>query len=58
MLVHYKMDLYTSMFWIGFLVILFLHLRMLPSQHALLTLTALAMMFTGSKLGREFLGLS
>lgn len=52
------MDLYTSMFWIGFLVILILHLRMIPSQHAFLTLTALAMMFTGSKLGREFLGLA
>lgn len=46
------------MFWIGFLVILFLHVRMIPSQHAFMTLTALAMMFTGSKIGREFLGLA
>ena len=49
--------MYTYLFWIGFLVILYLHIKMIPSTHAFVTLAALAMMFTGSKLGRAFLGI-
>ena len=42
------------MFWIGFLILLGAHIQMLR-QHAIIALTGLAMMFVGSKLGREFL---
>ena len=56
------MDLFTSMFWIGFLILLGAHIQMLRQhvqtathRHATIALTGLALMFVGSKLGREFL---
>lgn len=59
------MDLFTSMFWLGFLILLGAHLQLLREhmqtatrQHAYIALTGLALMFLGSKLGREFLGIS
>ena len=53
------MDLYVSMFWIGVLILLVSHVwvyNQMP-QHATIALVGLALMFVGSKLGREFLGL-
>jgi len=59
------MDFYTTLFWIGFLVLLFIHTRMLLThvqtasrQHALMALTGVVMMFVGSKIGRAFLGIA
>ena len=58
------MDFYTSLFWIGFFILLAAHIQLLlqhmrtaTRQHAVVALTGLAMMFVGSKIGREFLGL-
>lgn len=55
------MDLYTTLFWLGFIILLFAHLQLLRQtatrQHALIALTGLAFMFVGSKIGREFLGI-
>ena len=58
------MDFYTSLFWLGFFVLLLAHVQLLRQhiqtatrQHALIALFGLAMMFAGSKIGREFLGL-
>jgi len=53
------MDFYTLLFWIGFLTVLIIHTRMLKTstRHAVITITALMVMFVGSKLGREFLGI-
>ncbi len=55
------MDNWTILFWIGFFVLLVSHLQLLRGpmrQHALIALSGLVMMFVGSKIGREFLGLS
>ena len=56
------MDFYPTLFWLGFLILLGAHLQLLRQhmqtatrQHAIIALTGLAMMFVGSKLGREFL---
>jgi hypothetical protein len=58
------MDFYTSLFWFGFFVLLLAHVQLLREhmrtatrQHAVVALTGLALMFVGSKIGREFLGL-
>ena len=53
------MDFYTFLFWIGFLTVLIIHMRMLKTstRHAVITITAVAAMFLGSKIGREFLGI-
>ena len=53
------MDFYTSLFWIGFFILLAAHIQLLRQQrqHAIVALTGLAFMFVGSKIGREFLGL-
>ena len=58
------MDFYTSLFWIGFLILLGAHVQLLRQhmqtatrQHAFVALTGLALMFVGSKIGREFLGM-
>ena len=58
------MDFYTSLFWIGFLILLGAHVQLLRQhmqtatrQHAVIALTGLAFMFVGSKIGREFLGM-
>ena len=58
------MDFYTSLFWLGFFIILAAHIQLLrvhmqtaTRQHAMIALTGLAFMFVGSKIGREFLGI-
>jgi hypothetical protein len=58
------MDLYTSLFWLGFFILLAAHIQLLRQhmqtatrQHATIALTGLAFMFVGSKIGREFLGI-
>ena len=58
------MDLYTTLFWLGFFVLLFAHFQLLKEhvqtasrQHAFVALTGTGMMFVGSKIGREFLGI-
>lgn len=58
------MDFYTSLFWLGFFILLLAHIQLLREhmrtatrQHAFVALTGLAFMFVGSKIGREFLGL-
>ena len=58
------MDLYTTLFWLGFFILLAAHIQLLRQhmqtatrQHAMIALTGLAFMFVGSKIGREFLGL-
>lgn len=59
------MDLFTSMFWLGFFILIAAHIQLLREHmqtatktHAAIALTGTAMMFVGSKLGREFLGLA
>ena len=51
--------LYTLLFWIGFLTLVFVHARMLSTntRHAIISILAASSMFVGSKLGREFLGI-
>ena len=58
------MDFYASLFWLGFFVLLVAHLQLLRQhvqtatrQHAFIALSGLALMFVGSKIGREFLGM-
>ena len=58
------MDFYTSLFWIGFFILIVVHFQLLIQhmrtanrQHAFIALTGTAMMFVGSKIGREFLGI-
>lgn len=54
---------YTALFWIGFLVLLAVHVIQLVDVqigmvfHALISLAGTAAMFLGSKIGREFLGI-
>lgn len=52
---------WTAVFWLGFVILLAIHARMLfgaDRMHALLGLTGAIFMFVGSKLGREFLGIA
>lgn len=55
------MDFYTTLFWLGFFILIAAHLQLLlqhaTRQHAMIALTGTAMMFVGSKIGREFLGI-
>ena len=58
------MDFYTSLFWIGFIILLLApiqllrqHIQTATRQHAVVALTGLTFMFVGSKIGREFLGI-
>jgi hypothetical protein len=53
------MELYPSLFWLGFFILLAAHIQLLRQQrqHAVIALTGLAFMFVGSKIGREFLGI-
>ena len=55
------MDLYTTLFWLGFFILIAAHIQLLVQtatrQHAMIALSGTAMMFVGSKLGREFLGI-
>jgi len=59
------MDFYTTLFWLGFFILLAAHIQLLMKhmqtatrQHAMIALTGTAMMFVGSKIGREFLGIA
>ena len=54
------MDIYVLMFWAGVVTLLLSHIPMLKTmpEHAVIALTGLALMFVGSKLGREFLGIA
>jgi xanthosine utilization system XapX-like protein len=54
------MNLYVLMFWAGVSILLVSHVLLFQSmpQHSTIALTGLALMFVGSKLGREFLGLT
>jgi hypothetical protein len=58
------MDTWTALFWLGFFILLLVHLQLLREhmqtatrQHAVVALTGLVFMFVGSKIGREFLGI-
>jgi xanthosine utilization system XapX-like protein len=54
------MDLYVVMFWAGVVVLIVSHVLLFKSmpQHSTIALVGTALMFVGSKLGREFLGLA
>lgn len=59
------MDFYPTLFWLGFFILLAAHVQLLrrhmqtaTRQHAMIALTGTAMMFVGSKIGREFLGIA
>jgi len=55
------MDMFVAMFWVGFLILIASHVTMLTGSmrtHAIVALTGTALMFVGSKIGREFLGLA
>lgn len=54
------MNLYVLMFWSGIVILLVSHVLLFRSmpQHSTLSLIATALVFVGSKLGREFLGLA
>jgi xanthosine utilization system XapX-like protein len=54
------MDAYVMMFWAGFVVLVVSHVLLFQSmpQHSTIALVGTALMFVGSKLGREFLGLA
>ena len=58
------MEFYPSLFWLGFFILLAAHFQLLREyartatrQHAMIALTGTLMMFVGSKIGREFLGI-
>jgi ABC-type uncharacterized transport system permease subunit len=55
------MDLYKTLFWIGFIILLVSHIQLIRDaatrQHAMIALTGLVFMFVGSKIGRDFLGI-
>jgi hypothetical protein len=54
------MNLYVLMFWSGVSILVVSHVLLFRSmpEHSTIALTGLALMFIGSKLGREFLGLA
>lgn len=54
------MDAYVMMFWAGVVVLIVSHVLLFKSmpQHSTIALVGTALMFVGSKLGREFLGLA
>lgn len=54
------MSAYVLMFWTGFAILVVSHVLLFQSmpQHSIIALVATALMFVGSKLGREFLGLA
>ena len=54
------MSAYVLMFWAGFAILVVSHVLLFQSmpQHSTIALVATALMFVGSKLGREFLGLA
>jgi xanthosine utilization system XapX-like protein len=54
------MDLYVLMFWAGIVILVVSHVLLFKSmpQHSTIALVGTALVFVGSKLGREFLGLA
>jgi hypothetical protein len=54
------MDFYVLMFWTGVIILVVLHIFLFKSmqQYSMISLVATGLMFVGSKLGREFLGLA
>ncbi len=54
------MDFYVLMFWAGVTILIGSHVLLFQSmpQHSTIALVGTALMFVGSKLGREFLGLA
>jgi len=54
------MDFYVLMFWIGFLILIASHVLLFQfmPQHSTIALVGTGLMFVGSKIGREFLGLA
>lgn len=53
------MDLFTTLFWVGTLILLISHVLLFPKmpQHSSIALIGLSLMFVGSKIGRAFLGI-
>jgi len=53
------MDAYVVMFWVGIVILIASHVLLFKSMpgHSTIALVATALVFVGSKLGREFLGL-
>jgi hypothetical protein len=58
------MDFYTGLFWLGVFILLAAHIQLLREhmrtttrQHVVIALTGTVMMFVGSKIGREFVGI-
>lgn len=58
------MDAWKALFWLGFFVLVAAHVQLLREhmqtatrQHAMIALAGTVMMFVGSKIGREFLGI-
>ena len=55
------MDFFTSLFWLGVVILILSHVWMLGgpmNTHAIIALAGTALMFVGSKIGRAFLGLN
>jgi hypothetical protein len=54
------MDFYVLMFWAGIVILIGSHVLLFKSmpQHSTIALVATALVFVGSKIGREFLGLA
>jgi hypothetical protein len=54
------MDKFTYMFWIGVFILLISHILLFKEMpiHCTISLVGLFFMFIGSKIGREFLGIS
>jgi len=54
------MDTYVVMFWAGIVVLIGSHVLLFQAmpQHSTIALVATGLVFVGSKLGREFLGLA
>jgi len=54
------MDFYVLMFWAGIVILIGSHVLLFKSMptHSTIALVGTALVFVGSKLGREFLGLA
>jgi hypothetical protein len=55
------MDLFKGLFWVGIFILVGSHVTMLNGSmrnHAIVALSGTALVFLGSKIGREFLGLA
>ena len=54
------MDVYVLMFWAGIVILIGSHVLLFQSmpQHSTIALVATGLVFVGSKIGREFLGLA